>query len=112
MCETVREEDGLAMSSRNVRLSAKARKKANVIHRTLSWAKEQVGHRSIEESTKIALENLSIPNFRPEYFSIADAVTLQPLEDWVNSEYIVACTAVWGGDVRLIDNKVLKSQNK
>jgi len=107
MCDTVRHEDGLAQSSRNVRLTPENRQKANVIFRTLSWAKEQVGNRSLAEVQEVAMKNLAIPNFKPEYFTIVDGKTLETLTDW-NAESIVACTAVWAGEVRLIDNMVLR----
>lgn len=69
MVTTVRHEDGLAQSSRNLRLTDSHRAKANVIFRTLSWAKEQVGHKSIREVQEVAMANLAIPDFRPEYFT-------------------------------------------
>lgn len=107
MCPTVRHEDGLAQSSRNLRLDPAIRKKSNVIFRTLSWAKEQVANRPIQEVVNVAMENMSIPHFRPEYFTIVDGTSLDILTDW-NADSIVACTACWAGDVRLIDNMVLK----
>jgi len=48
------------------------------------------------------------PNFRPEYFTIADARTLRSIDSPRDSDYVVACTAVWAGEVRLIDNMVLR----
>ena len=107
-CPTIRESDGLAKSSRNRRLTPEIRKKANVINRTLNWAKEQVGHKTVAEVQRVALENLSIDGFRPEYFDIVDGHTLKSIENWNDSNLIIACTAVWGGEVRLIDNVVLR----
>lgn len=108
MVPTVRHEDGLAQSSRNLRLTEENRAKSNVIFRVLSWAKEQVGNRPIKEVRDVAMANLSIPNFRPEYFDIIDGHTFQPIENWKESDYIVACTACWAGEIRLIDNMILK----
>lgn len=110
MVPTVRHEDGLAQSSRNLRLLPEHRKKANVIFRTLSWAKEQVSNRAIEEVKAVAMANLTIPGFKPEYFEIIDGQTFEKLEDW-DHETIVACTAVWAGEVRLIDNMILRVES-
>lgn len=107
MVPTVRHDDGLAQSSRNLRLLPEHRKKANVIFRTLSWAKEQVSNRAIEEVKAVAMANLTVPGFKPEYFEIIDGQSFEKLEDW-DHETIVACTAVWAGEVRLIDNMILR----
>jgi pantoate--beta-alanine ligase len=109
MVPTVRHEDGLARSSRNLRLAPEHRQKANVIFRTLSWAKEQVGNRPVNEVIEVAMANLSIPDFKPEYFDIVDGLTLQPVRSWQDHTSIVACTAVWAGEIRLIDNMILRS---
>lgn len=110
MVSTVRHEDGLAQSSRNLRLEPQHRKKANVIYRALSWAKEQVGNRPVKEVIDVAMTNLSIPDFKPEYFDIINGETLLPIDTWENHESIVACTAVWAGEIRLIDNMVLRAK--
>lgn len=109
MVPTVRHEDGLAQSSRNLRLDPQIRKKANVLFRTMSWAQEQVGHRSVQEVKEVAMTNLAIPDFKPEYFEIIDGHTLKPIDNW-ESDFIVVCTAVWAGDIRLIDNMILKQK--
>ena len=54
---------------------------------------------------------LDIHEFRPEYFDIVDGYTLQPVEDYHTTDYVVACTAVWAGEVRLIDNMIYKKQS-
>lgn len=107
MCPTVREEDGLAMSSRNVRLSPEMRAKAPVIYQTLQWAKSALAEgfpaRDIQNE---ALRMLSEAGLRPEYFEIVDGATLLNIKDNDKSDFIVACTAAFAGDVRLIDNIV------
>jgi pantoate--beta-alanine ligase len=108
MVPTVRHEDGLAQSSRNLRLTPVHRQKANVIFRTLTWAREQVKNRPIKEVEEVAMANLAIPGFRPEYFTLVNGDTLDPISDWSDAKHIVACTAVWAGDVRLIDNMTLR----
>ncbi|MBK7869968.1 MAG: pantoate--beta-alanine ligase [Saprospiraceae bacterium] len=108
MCSTLREADGLALSSRNVRLNAELRSNAKIIHQTLLQAKEMaVDHFSPKDIQAFAIKNLDIPGFRPEYFEIVDGQTLQPLERLSNGKVPVACTAVWADDVRLIDNMIL-----
>jgi len=91
---TMREPDGLAMSSRNQRLTPEQRKIAPVIYKALCEAK-----RSIET----ALEMLSAtPEIRIEYLEVVDPTTFQPVEQITGDVRIVA--AVWVGEVRLIDN--------
>lgn len=108
MVPTVREADGLAMSSRNVRLSEAQRTVAPVIYQTLSWAKTQLGIQPIAEIEAEAMQRLSLPEFRPEYFQIVDGRTLLPVVEPTEHKWIVACVASWVGEVRLIDNLELK----
>jgi pantoate--beta-alanine ligase len=108
MGPTVREKSGLAMSSRNVRLSPANREKAPIIYQLLQQAKAKLGRekiQTIEAQTVLTLKKLG---FQPEYFSIVDAVTLLPILELTPKKKIVACTAVWAGDVRLIDNLILQ----
>jgi pantoate--beta-alanine ligase len=117
MCPTVREPDGLAMSSRNVRLSHEMRVAAPVIYQTLLWAKKALEQdQSVAEIQVEAMRKLSEAGLRPEYFDLVDGHTLQPIrqkgaiafnDDEGGSGSIVACTAAFAGDVRLIDNCVL-----
>lgn len=109
MCSIVRENDGLAMSSRNVRLTPENRQLAVKLWQTLSEAKELVEEKTPIQIKEWAMKQFDIPQFKPEYFEIVDGVTLQPIENFDESTFVVACTAVWAGDVRLIDNMVLKS---
>lgn len=109
VCPILREDDGLAMSSRNRRLTAGHREKANIIHRVLTQSKDWLKSKSLSEIEETALEYMDIPGFRPEYFSLIDGTTLEPIHDKEGVDYIVACTAVWAGEVRLIDNMILKN---
>lgn len=109
VCATLRENDGLAMSSRNRRLTPYQREKASIIYRVLNKAKEWIQTKSIEEIEATAMEYMAIPDFKPEYFSLIDGRTLLPLESMAEGRMIVACTAVWAGEVRLIDNMILRS---
>ncbi|GAB5552578.1 MAG: pantoate--beta-alanine ligase [Saprospiraceae bacterium] len=108
MGPTVRENDGLAMSSRNVRLTPANREKAPIIYQLLQQAKADLGREpiaSIEQQQQKTLEKMG---FRPEYFSIVDAKTLLPINQLKSDQSVVACVAVWAGDVRLIDNLILQ----
>lgn len=109
VCETLREEDGLAMSSRNRRLTNEHRQDAAVIYRVLNQAKDWIDSKSIAEIEKKAMDYLNIPGFKPEYFTIINGHNLETIDSIVDVKEIVACTAVWAGDVRLIDNMILKN---
>lgn len=108
VCPTLREKDGLAMSSRNRRLSRNHRERASIIYRVLCQAKEWLDTKSVIEIEETAMEYLSISDFRPEYFTLINGETLKPIENIQEETPIVACTAVWAGEVRLIDNMILK----
>ena len=112
MCPIIREKDGLAMSSRNVRLDPALRKKALLLNKTLKAAKRKMKTETPATIKKWAMKQLKIPSFKPEYFEIADAITLQSIRKFEKSDFVVACTAVWVGDVRLIDNLILKQRKK
>lgn len=107
VCQTMREEDGLAMSSRNRRLTPDIRSRSTILRKTLLYVKENTNTTDPKTLQEKALEMLTIPDFKPEYFRIVDGYTLQPVDDFKDSEYAVAVTAVWAGDVRLIDNEIL-----
>ncbi|RLD19191.1 MAG: pantoate--beta-alanine ligase [Bacteroidetes bacterium] len=107
-CPTVRESDGLAMSSRNRMLDPKLRDKTALIFQALRQAKEDIDKKSVADIRERAMKTLTVPDFRPEYFEIADGITLLPVKDPAAHEFIVACVAVWAGDVRLIDNMIIR----
>jgi pantoate--beta-alanine ligase len=106
-CPTVREADGLAMSSRNRRLSAEERAVAPEIHRTLQFARELAKKMPVAEVIDICEKRLEVKGFRVDYFEIADIETLQPLKNWEGSPGGIACVAAFLGPVRLIDNMIL-----
>ncbi len=107
MVETVREADGLAMSSRNQRLTEESRKLAPKIHETLVAARTWLDEMPVEAVKAKAMEELSASGLKPEYFEIVDRQQLQLITDWSAQDEAVACTAVWAGEVRLIDNILL-----
>ena len=110
VCPIIREEDGLAMSSRNVRLDDDIRPQCNVLHKALLYAKEQLSQLSVSTIEDRAIAKMSSSNFKPEYFEIVDGNTLKPIKNADDHNYIVACTAVWARSVRLIDNMILKGE--
>jgi len=104
-CPIFREPDGLAMSSRNLRLTIGERDMASLIYQTLSRVKEKAGHLPVKELRQWAIKKInSNPAFSVEYFEIVDKNDLHILENWKEKENALACTAVFLGDVRLIDN--------
>lgn len=107
-CPIVREKDGLAMSSRNLRLTEEHREKAVLVYETLKMAKDMLPTHHPKDIQAHALKQLNIDGFNPEYFEIVDTVSLQAVESFHRVGAIVACTAVWAGQVRLIDNMILK----
>jgi len=104
-CETQREADGLAMSSRNARLLPEERQVAPLIYKALKHAKEMAASNEpgtikewvTEEINKVKLMNL-------EYFEIVDTETLETVSNFKYPERCIACIAVYTGNVRLIDN--------
>ena len=108
-CPIIRGKDGLAMSSRNVRLTESDRPKAALIHQTLEEAFEMVENYAPAEIARICTTKLKLePRFKLEYFDIVDGRTLLPIHIFEDTDYAVALTAIWVGDVRLIDNIILK----
>lgn len=108
---TIRENDGLAMSSRNVRLTEEQRRHASSIYSALTACQTQFrnGERNVDVLKDSVLSRLSsIPMCKVEYVSIVDADTLETLR--VVHQAAVVCLAVYFGDVRLIDNVILRSE--
>jgi pantoate--beta-alanine ligase len=102
---TVRETDGLAMSSRNLRLSTEQRKLATSIFKELSFIKEHVHDQPFDGLKKLATEHLIQKGFKVDYVEIADAIDLTPAKDDTNR--LVVLAAATTGEIRLIDNLVL-----
>ena len=108
MSATLREEDGLAMSSRNMRLDEASRKNATTIYAILKQAAADVKQYSIAEAKATALKSLlEIPQAQPEYIEFADAENLRLLTAYSESQPTVICVAAWINGVRLIDNIIL-----
>lgn len=116
-CPIVRADDGLALSSRNMRLSPAARAIAPRIYATLQSAVKRSKTASVAEVKEWVLDTLRNINsddatlinpdthtvFDPEYFEIVNDTTLQPVNEWSDADGIVGCITVWLTGVRLID---------
>ncbi|MGI4867164.1 MAG: pantoate--beta-alanine ligase [Janthinobacterium lividum] len=107
---TVRETDGLAMSSRNARLTPEARAVAPLIYQVLQQAAAQV--RAGVPPAQVQQQALALlaqePQFTPEYVEVADAQSLQPLTSYAAGRAVVLCVAAHLAGVRLIDNVVVE----
>ena len=104
-CPIVREEYGMALSSRNLRLTPQQRKNAVSISQTLFKSRTFAEQHSVAETIDYVVSTLnSVPDLEVEYFEIVDGNTLLPVNDWSDSDYIVGCITVYCGEVRLIDN--------
>ena len=108
VCRILREVNGLAMSSRNERLTKETREKAGIIYKTLQSVKKYQNTKSVKELEDYGMKRLNIAPFIPEYFTICDGNTLKPIQNINDTSYAVACVAVWGDGIRLIDNIILK----
>ena len=104
---TLREEDGLAMSSRNVRLTETQRKEATIIYETLTKVKEWFKVISLEEIKQKVTDIFRNSNFELEYFVIADEKTLKETDYFYKDKNYRAFIVAYAGEVRLIDNMYL-----
>jgi pantoate--beta-alanine ligase len=109
ICETIREKDGLAMSSRNTRLSASERQVAPIIYSALVKTKNDLKKGDLAPLKKLAFQQLEQAGLRPDYFEFANADTLEIITAWNGTDPLVAVVAAFLGDVRLIDNMILNS---
>lgn len=112
MLETKREKDGLAMSSRNIRLNESERNLAPLIYKNLLISKKNAldgqYFRTIESKF---IENIEASKeFKVEYVNIVDGTSLNKINNITDTNYLVMCIATWLGNVRLIDNIIIKNQ--
>ena len=106
-CPIVREESGLAMSSRNERLTPNERKLAANIYKTLKESLDKAKTLTLEETRKWVINEINAhEGLEVEYFSIVDGLTLTDLDNWNASPYVVGCITVYCGEtpIRLIDH--------
>ena len=108
-CPIVREADGLAMSSRNMLLDEIQRKNVPVIAQSLLESCNFAHSQTVNEVIEYVTNRVNkMPGLQVEYFDIVDGVTLQAIDKWDESDYIVGCIAVFAGKIRLIDNIIYK----
>lgn len=112
-CAIVREPDGLALSSRNARLSAVERENALKISQSLFKSTTFALTHSVAETQRFVEEAIwASEGLQLEYFSIVNGRTLQTVQRWEDAEEIVGCITVFCGEVRLIDNIPYKTSKK
>lgn len=106
--ETMRENDGLAMSSRNMRLNTDVRKKATAIYKALQYIKHNIETKNLDDLKKDATVMILKDGFeKVDYVEICDAETLQPVNSLHQHKKLIALAAAYIDDVRLIDNMLL-----
>jgi pantoate--beta-alanine ligase len=110
--KTKRDISGLALSSRNIRLSDEGKKLATAIFKALNYCKRNYKHKSSKFMEKHAIQRLKDAGLVPEYFEIGSGFNLQRLDDLEGQEYIVAFCAAYLENVRLIDNLIIKKPGK
>lgn len=104
-CPILREDDGLALSSRNVRLTPEQRQKAPLIARTLKESTNFAVGKSVQETIDYVVNTINAdPVMHVEYYEIVDGITMESIKDWSDTKYAVGCVTVYCGEVRLIDN--------
>lgn len=112
-CPIVRDYDGLALSSRNIRLTPEHRLIAPFIYKTLQEVQKKYSDLSIEELKQLVTQRISEERIakseeliRLDYFEIVDTETLTPITD-KPAHNVIACIAIYLGEIRLIDNVIL-----
>lgn len=104
-CPIIRDDYGLAMSSRNEKLTLLQRKKASLIYKTLNESSHSFSKFTVNEFKKFVTKKINtIKNTRVEYFELADRENLKPVKNWTDAKKIIGCIAVYFCGIRLIDN--------
>ena len=107
ICPTQREKDGLAMSSRNLRLNADERERAPRIYNALLSIKKGIKRGSLAQLSGAARQLLEEAGFKVDYVAIAHSDTLEITDDWDGRKPLVALVAAYLNEIRLIDNMLL-----
>ena len=104
-CPIVREQDGLALSSRNALLTLEQRHTALAISKSLFTSVDYAKSHSLTETKQMVDNSIAATDgLELEYYEVVDGNTLQPVSSWDDADYIVGCITVYCGKVRLIDN--------
>lgn len=104
ICNTIREPNGLAMSSRNMRLTNAEKTKAGLIYETLLHIKKNIKAGDLNKLITDSIKKLTQQQFKVDYVAIADAQTLTAVKNWDGKQKLVALVAATINEVRLIDN--------
>lgn len=107
ICPILREKDGLAMSSRNMRLNKEERAKATALYETLIFLNQNICNGSLRDLKKEATDQLQKKGFKTDYVEIVNAKTLKPINEWDARTNILGLVAAYIDNVRLIDNMML-----
>lgn len=108
--DTIREDDGLAMSSRNKRLTPQQRDVANILHEVLLWVKDEVMPGDLMLVKIQGSVYLTKHGFKVDYLEIADPADLTVMHRWDGKQSYVIVTAAYLGDIRLIDNLLVEQK--
>jgi len=104
-CPIVREDSGLALSSRNSLLKDNEKQVASHIYAVLNESRQFVPQTEVEELKQCVIAAIEQkPELKVEYFDIVDGHTLKSIGKWDECDYVVGCITVFCGNVRLIDN--------
>lgn len=104
-CPILREKDGLALSSRNTRLTPEHRQKAPLIARSLKESTNFAAGRSVQETIEFVVNSINAESdMDVEYYEIVDSNSLESIKNWTDSDAPIGCITVYCGKVRLIDN--------
>jgi pantoate--beta-alanine ligase len=112
ICPTFREPDGLAMSSRNMRLTEAERRQATELFKTLTVIKSELKKGALIDIKEKAFQYLTTKGFKVDYVEITNASTLETIEEWNGKMSLVALIAAFLNEVRLIDNMILNIDDK
>jgi pantoate--beta-alanine ligase len=107
ICPILRENDGLAMSSRNMRLNKEQRAKAPALYEALIFLKQNIRNGSLRDLKKQATDDLQKKGFKADYVEIVNAETLKPINEWDARMNILGVVAASTDEVRLIDNMMI-----
>ena len=107
ICPTLRESDGLAMSSRNMRLTSVERMKAVKISEVLLFIKQEIKPGNLQDLKQRCINYLTNEGYNVDYVEIADATNLTLLQNWDGKTKLVALVAAFLNEVRLIDNRIV-----
>ena len=107
ICPTLRESDGLAMSSRNMRLTSIERMKAVKISEVLLFIKQEIKPGNLQDLKQRCINYLTNEGYNVDYVEIADATNLTLLQNWDGKTKLVALVAAFLNEVRLIDNRIV-----